>query len=1424
MKKIHLLFVSLLFVNIVFSQVPQRFSYQAALRGSNGQVIANKAIKIRLSFLNGSATGTNLYTEEHSGVTNSVGLINLEAGGGTKISGDFADINWSLGEIWIKIEIDENLTGTFLSMGSTKLLSVPYALFAASGNPGPQGIQGPQGPQGVQGPIGPQGIQGPLGLVNKGSWTSGNSYISGDYVFDTGSSGTNTTMWVCQSSSSFISTVQPKDDLTNWTEFQAPQGPPGPQGAVGATGAPGISVAWLGDLPSRPSTPTLNQAYYNTTTKIAEIWNGLSWCVLSKDGAQGAQGATGAAGSPGTNGAPGTPGSNGISIQWLGSFTSAPTSPTLNQAYYNSTDKKSYIYSNSVWNLMTQSGADGTNGLNGVNGQNGSNGQDGISIQWLGSYSSAPAATLNQAYYNITDKKSYVYNGTEWKQMTQDGIIGPVGPQGPAGTGLVNKGNWSSSASYASGDYVFDRSSLDPLVNSMWICSQARTATATHPYQDLTYWSEFKAPQGPQGIQGEQGVAGTPGSNGVSIVWRGTYASAPPSPLLNYAYYNSTDKKSYVYNGSTWQIIAQDGMPISGTTGQTLYYNGTAWTPVSNLLNDGTNVGVGATPTQKLDVNGSLRLRSTLFDFNNSSGSLNQILTNGASGVLWQNPSALSVASGTGTNGQLALWSGVNSLQGVSNLTWGTSLQVASLPSAGINDPILEVKNKDGKVVFGVYQTGVRIYVEDSPIVKAEKGGFAVGGLSNQSKGVPAEYFRITSDSARVYINETTAKGEKGGFAVGGLSNQSKTVVSRNIMYVAPDSTRVYVNENVAKGAKGGFAVGGLSNQGKGSANNFMQMTPDNYFIGHGSGSKTTTGLYNNFLGYQAGLNNKTGSNNSFIGYQSGLNNTTGHENAFIGYNAGYSNAVGANNVFLGVNAGYTNNANNNVFLGYQSGNYNQSGENNVFLGTQSGYTNQSGSFNTFLGYNAGFYNTASYNSFMGYQAGKANTSGAYNTFSGYNAGLANTTGEKNVFVGFESGRTNTTGTSNVALGTNAGYNSNGSNNILIGEGAGYSITSGQHNTFIGSSAGYSQTYVLYNVMIGTSAGYHVNTTGFGGSFNVFMGINTGYQLARSRDNTLLGSNAGYWIENGQGNTFIGSDAGRGGADRTPPWVAGTNASEQNTTIGFKSSENIQTGGYNVALGAYAGNTNVGGSKNVFLGYQAGYSETGSNKLYISNSNTLTPLIYGDFSTLALTVNGSLNVTSTLSLAGVRKDQNWDNGYNYRLTSATGTAPLTLTLSSNGLTGSVADASISAKGAVQLSNSYSGTSQTLATTEKALSDGLATKMTSNGLTVGKIYLSGTGTIISAYGGQLVLTKSGATMTLTNNTGTYCHVWWHGYQSAAVSGSITMDNPVGTTLVFPAFTANGQGMEIHFGLESGVTYCSVWLSYSNSKVFGHYEAY
>ncbi|MFA6317525.1 MAG: hypothetical protein WC943_08910, partial [Elusimicrobiota bacterium] len=101
--------------------------------------------------------------------------------------------------------------------------------------------------------------------------------------------------------------------------------------------------------------------------------------------------------------------------------------------------------------------------------------------------------------------------------------------------------------------------------------------------------------------------------------------------------------------------------------------------------------------------------------------------------------------------------------------------------------------------------------------------------------------------------------------------------------------------------------------------------------------------------------------------------------------------------------------------------------------------------------------------------------------------------------------------------------------------------------------------------------------------------------------NTAVGHQAGYGLRTGAYNAFVGMGAGR------------------SDTFGEM----------NTALGTEAGYSNATGSRNVFLGYQAGYSELNSDKLYIDNSNTASPLIWGDFNTNVVNVNGSLGIGTT---------------------------------------------------------------------------------------------------------------------------------------------------------------------------------------------------
>ncbi len=124
MKKIYTFVAVVLLAASIFAQAPQSFKYQAVLRDGSGNVKASTAVSINISILQGSASGTAVYSETHSATTNAYGLVNLDLGNGTPTTGTFANIDWSTGTYFVKVAIGG------VDMGTSQLLSVPYALNA----------------------------------------------------------------------------------------------------------------------------------------------------------------------------------------------------------------------------------------------------------------------------------------------------------------------------------------------------------------------------------------------------------------------------------------------------------------------------------------------------------------------------------------------------------------------------------------------------------------------------------------------------------------------------------------------------------------------------------------------------------------------------------------------------------------------------------------------------------------------------------------------------------------------------------------------------------------------------------------------------------------------------------------------------------------------------------------------------------------------------------------------------------------------------------------------------------------------------------------------------------------------------------------------------------------------------------------------
>jgi hypothetical protein len=428
--------------------------------------------------------------------------------------------------------------------------------------------------------------------------------------------------------------------------------------------------------------------------------------------------------------------------------------------------------------------------------------------------------------------------------------------------------------------------------------------------------------------------------------------------------------------------------------------------------------------------------------------------------------------------------------------------------------------------------------------------------------------FAVYPQGVRINVYDdplTKAVSKKGGFAVGGFK-PAKGTTTNEYLRITPDSIRMYFEEvpaGKAASSKGGFAVGGFKPAKAGVISDVLTITNE------------STKIYTTDPDAGFGVEDAAGSGymkltpeNYFIGHQAGELVSTGKHNTFLGYQAGSSNTEGWDNIFVGYQAGFSN-------VGYST----TKGANNIFIGNKAGYNNKGAAFgeyghdNIFIGKEAGFNNVnGPGNLFIGVNAGfnnigSSSNDGGYNVFIGNQAGFENKSGASNVYVGLEAGKTDTSGSGNAYVGQYAGRSAIGHSNSFIGNSTGGNLK-GNGNACFGSYAGYTDPL-----------SHDVNN-------NTLIGYSAGQWIVSGGGNTILGNNAGYYFDEGDNNVFIGTESGKGSGS----------------------------------------GLNNPGSGNVFIGYQSGFWETGDNKLYIENSESSQPLIYGDFSTNKVTINDVLKL------------------------------------------------------------------------------------------------------------------------------------------------------------------------------------------------------
>jgi uncharacterized protein (TIGR02145 family) len=235
---LYLLNTFYLLLNFSFAQAPQKMSYQAVIRDGANALVANQTVGMQVSILQGSASGTAVYVETHSAATNTNGLMSIEIGGGAVTVGSFAGIDWANGPYFIKTETDPAGGTNYTITGTTQLLSVPYAMYAATSGSSIPGPQGPQGPAGNDGASGPQGLQGLTGA--------------------TGAAGTN--------------------GINGAVGATGPQGPIGLTGPAGATGSQGLQGPTGA---TGPQGPAGNGFTNGTSNNQLMYWNGSAWVTLN---------------------------------------------------------------------------------------------------------------------------------------------------------------------------------------------------------------------------------------------------------------------------------------------------------------------------------------------------------------------------------------------------------------------------------------------------------------------------------------------------------------------------------------------------------------------------------------------------------------------------------------------------------------------------------------------------------------------------------------------------------------------------------------------------------------------------------------------------------------------------------------------------------------------------------------------------------------------------------------------------------------------------------------------------------------------------------------------------------------------------------------------------------------------------------------
>src|SRR5690625_2159805 len=328
MKRVLLLFGLLCMRLTAFAHIPEKFNYQGIARETSGAALIEQDIALEIAILEGDQ---RIYLERHEVTTDAFGLYHVQIGDGIALSGTFSNIAWESGDKHVRVRIDPSQGFDYEEMGTTELLSVPYALYAMNNVAGPEGasayevwlaegntgseqdfldsIKGATGPAGPQGPQGPQGATGPA-RADGATGPAGADGNDGDSAYE---------VWLAEgntgSEQDFLDSIKGVDgaDGISAYEIWLAEGNTGSEqdfldsikGVDGADGNDGDSAyeVWLAE---------------GNTGSEQDFLDSIKG-AMGPAGPQGPQGATGPAGADGATGPAGADGNDGDSAYevWL---------------------------------------------------------------------------------------------------------------------------------------------------------------------------------------------------------------------------------------------------------------------------------------------------------------------------------------------------------------------------------------------------------------------------------------------------------------------------------------------------------------------------------------------------------------------------------------------------------------------------------------------------------------------------------------------------------------------------------------------------------------------------------------------------------------------------------------------------------------------------------------------------------------------------------------------------------------------------------------------------------------------------------------------------------------------------------------------------------------------------------------------------